>query len=157
MGKKGLSVKVDKKDLRLLTSKLENFKDFNKKVDLRLRVSSQKTANEAASKTPANDSHLRLSIRANKQKKSVYDVIVGATYGAFIEWGTRHKFSKSSLKDMRDLGIPSSYAEQFKSTPLKRATNLTAKPYFFPAVRKNWKKTLKLLEKDIKNIVKKKG
>lgn len=157
MSKKGISVKVDKQDLKALTSKLENFEAFNKMVDLRLRVNAQTTANEAARNTPVNDSNLRLSIRAAKQKKSVYEVIVGAVYGMYVEWGTRHKFSKSNLKDMRALGIPDSYAEQFKATPLKRATNLKARPYFFPAVRKNWEKTLKVLAKDIKNIIKKKG
>ena len=157
MSKAGLKITIDQKDLKALTSKLENFEAFNKMVDLRLRVNSQNTANEAARNTPVSDSHLRLSIRANKQKPSVYDVIVGAVYGMYIEWGTRYKFNKSNLKDMRALGIPDSYAEQFKATPLKRATNLSARPYFFPAVRKNWEKTLKILAKDIKNIIKKKG
>ncbi len=137
--------------------KLENFEAFNKMVDLRLRVNAQTTANEAARNTPVNDSNLRLSIRANKRKKSVYDVIVGAIYGAYIEWGTRHKFNKSNLKDMRALGIPDSYAAQFKATPLKKATNLKARPYFFPSVRKNWEKTLKQLSKDIQNIIKKRS
>ena len=157
MSKAGLHVNIDQKDLKQLFSKLEQFEAYNKIVDLRLKVNAQNTANEAARNTPVNDSNLRLGIRAVKIKKQVYDVRASAPYSAFVEWGTRHKFSSSNLNDMRALGIPDSYAAQFKATPLKKATNLKARPFLFPAIRKNWEKVLKQIEKDIKGIIKKKN
>lgn len=152
---KGIGIKIDPKDLKKLTKKIDAFSRFERIVDIRLRNNAQDTANESARRTPVNDANLRNSIRASKISKLFYDVIVGARYGAFIEWGTRHKFSRSNLKDMIELGIPESYAEQFKAVPLKKATNLKARPFLFPTVRKNWVKTLKLLRKDIDRIIRK--
>lgn len=155
MGKKGLSVKVDEKSLKKLGLKLDEFKRFKVAFDRILKTESQHTANEAASNTPVKDSHLRLGIFSKKVKKLTYEVVSKAPYSAFIEWGTRHKFSKSNLKDMKYLGIPNSYAAKFKATPLKRATNLSARPFFFKSARKHFDIINKKAKKSIERIIKK--
>ena len=154
MSKKGISVKVDKKSLKKLGLKLDEFGRFSVAIDRILRTEAQHAANEAARNAPVNDAHLRLSISAQRIKKGVYEITSRAPYSAFIEWGTRHKFSKSNLKDMKYLGIPNSYAAQFKATPLKRATNLKARPFFFNSVRKHFDKIKIKSKKSIQRIIK---
>ena len=156
MSKGGVHIELDKKDYKDLISKIENLDAYNNIVDTRLKVAAQAAANEAGRNAPVNDGIIKKGIFSEKIKKLIYKVVSNAPYSPFVEWGTRHKFSSSNLSDMRALGIPDSYAAQFKATPLKKATNLSARPFFFPAIRNNWEKALKQIEKDIRKIIKKK-
>lgn len=73
-------------------------------------------------------------------------------YAPFIEFGTRYK--KIELEDLKALGLPVQYAAQFKASPLKKATNITAKPFFFPSVRFGMQKLLLSLRKRLNNAIK---
>ena len=115
MPKQGINIELDKQDQKKLFAKISRIGEYSRTADIRLRNNSQDSANDAARRAPVKDANLRNSISARRVRKLVYETLVRAPYGAFVEWGTRHKFSKSNLKDMQDLGIPDSYAEQFKA------------------------------------------
>ena len=57
------------------------------------------------------------------------------------------------LEDLTDLGLPASYAMQFKGKGIKEV-NLPARPFFFSSVRIELKKLLDRLDKTIKKITK---
>lgn len=87
----------------------------------------------------------------DKMNKQV-EILNDKKYAPYIEFGTRYKTIK--LDDMLELGIPASYAEQFKANPLKKPSNVTAKPFFFSAVRVGFKSLLDRLEMQIKKSMK---
>jgi len=90
-------------------------------------------------------------VNLNKQEKKA-EILNDKKYAPYIEFGTRYKTIK--LDDMLELGIPASYAAQFKASPLKKPTNITAKPFFFSAIRVGFKSLLDNLEKQIKKALK---
>ena len=73
-----------------------------------------------------------------------------AFYSPFIEFGTRDGNMK--FDDMLELGIPKSYAEQFKANPLKKKTNLNARPFFFSSIRVELKNLLDRLDRRLNNL-----
>lgn len=68
-----------------------------------------------------------------------------AHYSPYVEFGTGRNVD---LDQLTRLGIPESYASQFKGKGIKNV-NLPARPFFFPAVRKALKETMNDIEKKI--------
>ena len=92
---------------------------------------------------------LRNTIKAERKGKTV-EVIAGAHYAPYVEFGTG---GSVDLNDMLQLGIPASYAAQFKGKGI-RDVNLPARPFFFSSGRIGFKNLLNRLKGEIKKAIK---
>ena len=144
-----MSVKINQSDLKLLKKKLDNLRAFDKKT---LSNEIGKTALEisrlAKQNAPVDTGTLRQSIRAEKKVKTA-EVIAGAKYAPYVEFGTG---SQVDLSDMLELGIPESYAAQFKGKGVKNI-NLPARPFFFSSARIGFNDLLNRLKGQINNAI----
>lgn len=144
-----MSVKINQSDLKLLKKKLDNLRAFDKKT---LSNEIGKTALEisrlAKQNAPVDTGTLRQSIRAEKKGKTA-EVVAGAKYAPYVEFGTG---SQVDLSDMLELGIPESYAAQFKGKGVKNI-NLPARPFFFSSARIGFNDLLNRLKGQINNAI----
>jgi HK97 gp10 family phage protein len=144
-----MSVKINQSDLKLLKKKLDNLRAFDKKT---LSDEIGKTALEisrlAKQNAPVDTGTLKQSIRAEKKGKTA-EVVAGAKYAPYVEFGTG---SQVDLSDMLELGIPESYAAQFKGKGVKNI-NLPARPFFFSSARIGFNDLLNRLKGQINNAI----
>jgi HK97 gp10 family phage protein len=88
-----------------------------------------------------------ISYEANGKTISVY---ANAKYAPYVEFGTGGMYDSS---DMQQLGIPESYASQFRGDG-KKNVNLPPRPFFFSAVRVEYKKLFDRISKKIEKRLK---
>ena len=143
-----MDIKINQSDLAQLKKKLDNLRTFDKTT---LSNELGKTAadiSRIAKKTaPSDYGTLRQSIRYQKQGKTV-EVIAGAKYAPYVEFGTG---AFVTFDDMLELGIPKSYASQFKGA---KPGYMKPKPFFFGSARIGLKKLLMRLNGEIKKAIK---
>jgi HK97 gp10 family phage protein len=145
-----MSLKINQSDLAKLKSKLNNLRAFDKKtLSKELGRTALEIARKAKQNAPVDKGTLKQSIRAEVRGKTV-EVIAGASYAPYIEFGTGRLVS---LDDMLELGIPASYAEQFKGKGLKNV-NLPARPFFFSSAREGLKDLLVRLNNELNKAIK---
>jgi hypothetical protein len=136
-----MSVKISRSDIAKLEKKITNLKKFDRKElskELGFTALDISTKAKKASRVGSDaGGTLRQSIRAEVKGKSV-SVIAGAYYAPYVEFGTG---SAVDLNDMLELGIPASYAEQFRGAG-KKKVNLPARPFFFSSAREGLKSLL---------------
>ncbi len=108
------------------------------------------TAKDASQMAPKKTGKLSQSYFAEKSKKSA-KVFNKKLYAPYVEFGTG---SFVDTKELSALGIPDSYALQFKGKGIK-AVNLPARPHLFPSANKNFKILFDNIQKRIKNAFKK--
>lgn len=151
-------IKINPKDLRDLQSKLNKLKDIDKR---KLGTQIGKTGKDITRRAQraiagSGFDHARAGLKDgqkdiyNPSKKTV-DIVNDTPYSPYIEFGTRFKTIK--LDDMLKLGISPQYAAQFKANPLKKPTNVTAKPFFFGSIRIEFQKLLDRLDRIIKDSI----
>lgn len=145
-----IEAKINSSDLGLLQSKINSLK----------KLASQEVSNEigktafgierrAKRTVPVDTGGLKQSIKTFHSGKKAF-VEAGKKYAPFIEFGTG---SKVDLTDMEELGIPKSYALQFKGKG-KRNVNIRPQPFLFPSARIEFLNLLKKLESKISKIIK---
>ena len=143
-----MSIKIDKSDLAQLKKKLDNLRAFDKKTlsnELgRAGLDIARIANRAA---PNKYGTLRQSIKSEKKGKTV-EIIAGAKYAPYVEFGTGEFVN---FDDMIQLGIPVSYAEQFKGS---KPGYMKPQPFFFSSARIGLKKLLIRLNGEIQKAIK---
>ena len=145
-----MSIKINRSDLAKLKSKLDNLRAFDKKtLSNELGKTAFDIAKKAKRSAPVDKGTLKQSIRAELKGKTV-EVIAGAHYSPYIEFGTG---GQVKLDDMLELGIPASYAEQFKGKGL-RNVNLPARPFFFSSAREGLKNLLVRLNNELNKAIK---
>jgi HK97 gp10 family phage protein len=145
-----MSVKINQSDLAKLKSKLNNLRAFDKKtLSNELGKTAFDIARKAKQSAPVDNGTLKQSIRTELKGKTV-EVIAGAHYAPYIEFGTG---GQVKLDDMLELGIPASYAEQFKGKGL-RNVNLPARPFFFSSAREGLKNLLVRLNNELNKAIK---
>ena len=145
-----MSLKINQTDLMSLNKKLNNLRAFDKKtLSKELGRTALEIARKAKQNAPVDKGTLRQSIRAEVRGKTV-EVIAGASYAPYIEFGTGRLVS---LDDMLELGIPSSYAEQFKGKGIKEV-NLPPRPFFFSSAREGLKDLLNRLNNELNKAIK---
>jgi HK97 gp10 family phage protein len=145
-----MSVKINQSDLAKLKSKLNNLRAFDKKtLSNELGKTAFDIARKAKQAAPVDNGTLKQSIRTELKGKTV-EVIAGAHYAPYIEFGTG---GQVKLDDMLELGIPASYAEQFKGRGL-RNVNLPARPFFFSSARVGLKNLLVRLNNELNKAIK---
>jgi HK97 gp10 family phage protein len=145
-----MSVKISATDLKNLNKKLDNLKKFDKQtLSNELGRTGLDIASKAKKAAPVDKGTLKQSIKSERKGKSV-EVIAGANYAPYIEFGTG---GMVKLDDMLELGIPASYAEQFKGKGIKEV-NLPARPYFFSSAREGLNDLFIRLKKELRKSVK---
>jgi|TARA_R110000744_G_scaffold94462_3_gene182384 phage gpG-like protein len=142
------NIKIKQSDLNQLNKKLNFFKDFDKKVlSSELGRTALDISRLAKRTVPVDTGGLKNSITAEIQGKTV-SVVVNKNYAPYIEFGTG---SMVNIDDMVALGIPPSYAMQFKGKGL-REVNLPARPFLFSSARIEFNNLLNRLNNRIKKI-----
>lgn len=143
-----MGIKINNDDLKLLRKKMDNLRAFHSQ---RLANEVSKTGLEivgiAKGQAPVDTGKLRQSIKAEKKGKSV-EIVANANYAPYVEFGTG---GNVTLDDMLELGIPASYAEQFKGA---KEGNMRPQPFFFSAARIGFQNFLNRLKSDLNNSIK---
>jgi len=143
-------IKISQSDLSQLNKKLDNLRAFDKKtLSNELGRSAMDIVRMAKQNAPVDKGTLKQSIRSERKDKTV-KVIAGANYAPYVEFGTG---GSVDLNDMQQLGIPSSYAAQFKGKGIKEV-NLPARPFFYNAARIGLRNLLVRLKGKLNNAIK---
>ena len=129
---------------------LSNLKKFGSEAAVEIDISTMATALDIAknAKTLARKDMGKLaqSIYEVKIGESDYKVVVGASYGAYVEFGTGKKVQVPS--ELKEIAI------QFKGAGIKQI-NLQPRPFLYPAFVKGRKQYIKDLKKVLKKLTKK--
>jgi|TARA_R110000765_G_scaffold162710_1_gene267488 HK97 gp10 family phage protein len=143
-----MSIKIDKSDLAQLKKKLDNLRAFDKNtLSKELGTAGLDIARIAKRAAPVDKGTLRQSIKSEKKGKTV-EIIAGAKYAPYVEFGTG---SFVNFDDMIQLGIPVSYAAQFKGS---KPGYMKPQPFFFSSARIGLKKLLIRLNGEIQKAIK---
>jgi len=165
------SMKINQRDLAQLNKKLAYLKGYDRKeLSSQLAYTASHIKRRAIKnvKSVADDTgKLSQSINYEASGKTI-SVYVNAKYAPYVEFGTGDGYNS---QDMQQLGIPESYAAQFKGKGFtgKRPVyfrkqkmwrmvqfpiHLPARPFFFNAVRVEYKKMLERITKQINTKLK---
>jgi len=143
-----MNIKINQSDLAQLKKKLNNLRTFDKTtLSNELGKTGADISRIATKSAPSDYGTLRQSIRYQKQGKTV-EVIAGAKYAPYVEFGTG---AFVTFDDMLELGIPKSYAAQFKGS---KPGYMKPQPFFFGSARVGLKKLLMRLNSEIKKAIK---
>jgi HK97 gp10 family phage protein len=143
-------IKINQSDLSQLKKKLDNLRAFDKKtLSNELGRASMDIVRMAKQNVVVDKGPLKQSIKSERKGKTV-EVIAGAHYAPYVEFGTG---GMVNLDDMVQLGIPPSYAAQFKGKGIKEV-NLPARPFFFNAARIGLRNLLVRLKGELNNAIK---
>ena len=143
-------IKINQSDMSQLKKKLDNLRAFDKKtLSNELGRSAMDIVRMAKQNAPVDKGTLKQSIRSERKGKTV-EVIAGAHYAPYVEFGTG---GMVKLDDMVQLGIPPSYAAQFKGKGIKEV-NLPARPFFYNAARIGLRNLLGRLKGELNNAIK---
>lgn len=141
-----MNARIDQNDLKKLQKKLDNLRLLDKKLLAQnIGETALIIANQAKMMAPVDAGKLRQSISTQKQGKQA-TITAAVDYAPYIEFGTGRFVD---LSDLTELGIPESYAAQFKGKGL-RDVNLPARPFLYPAARYGLKTLLNKLTTYIK-------
>jgi len=145
-----VNIKINASDLSKLNKKLDKLRAFeSQKVSNELGKTGLEIVRLAKREVPAPTGTLRNTISAQRSGKTV-NVIAAAHYAPYVEFGTG---GRVDLDDMLRLGIPASYAAQFKGKGI-RDVNLPARPFFFSSARVGFQNLLNRLNGEIKKAIK---
>ena len=129
---------------------LSNLKKFGAEAAVEIDISTMATALDIAknAKTlaPKDMGKLAQSIYEAKISEADYKVVVGADYGAYVEFGTGKKVQVPT--ELKEIAI------QFKGAGIKQI-NLQPQPFLYPAFVKGRKQYIKDLKKLLKKLTKK--
>lgn len=159
-------IKINQSDLAKLNKKLAQLQKFSKQeLSNEIGRGAQEIVGRAKQSAPYDNGDLRGSISSEASGKGVA-VIANAEYAPYVEFGTG---TKVSLTDMKELGIPDSYAAQFKGRGftgkipvevennkwrmVQFPINLKARPFFFSSARVGFNNMLKRVDKKLKKLL----
>ena len=145
-----VNIKIDQNDLLKLKNKLDKMRAFESKtLSNELGKTGLEIVRLAKRAAPVDKGALKQSISTQRSGKSV-NVVAAANYAPYVEFGTG---GSVDLTDMTELGIPESYAAQFKGKGI-REVNLPARPFFFSSARIGFKNLLNRLNGEIQKAIK---
>lgn len=145
-----VNIKINQNDLLKLKNKLEKMRAFESKtLSNELGKTGLEIVRLAKRAAPVDKGALKQSISTQRSGKSV-NVVAAANYAPYVEFGTG---GSVDLTDMTELGIPESYAAQFKGKGI-REVNLPARPFFFSSARIGFKNLLNRLNGEIQKAIK---
>jgi len=141
-----VNVKLNKTDLKKLTRKLDKLRKLStQELSNEIGQTVFKGADRMKSSVVVDKGGLKQSIVAGASNNKGF-VKAKANYAPYVEFGTARLVD---LEDLTDLGLPASYAMQFKGKGIKEV-NLPARPFFFSSIRVELKKLLDRLDNTIK-------
>ena len=145
-----VNAKIDQRGLDELLSKIEALKKYSVNgVSNELGTIALQSARRAKRAAPKDKGGLQQGIRGEKQGKQAV-VMSAAKYSPYVEFGTGRMVT---LTDMQQIGIPDSYAAQFKGKGI-REVNLPARPFFFNSIRIELQKGLVRIKDRLDKITK---
>jgi len=145
-----VETKIDQKGLNELLAKIEALKKYSRQeVSNELGAIAQYSAKRAQRKAPKDKGPLGQGIKGGIIGKQAV-VMSTAKYSPYVEFGTGRMVD---LDDMQQLGIPDSYAAQFKGKGI-REVNLPARPFFFNSIRIELQKGLVRIKDKLDKITK---
>ena len=145
-----VNIKIDQNDLLKLKNKLDKMRAFESKtLSNELGKTGLEIVRLAKRAAPVDKGALKQSISTQRSGKSV-NIVAAANYAPYVEFGTG---GSVDLTDMTQLGIPESYAAQFKGKGI-RDVNLPARPFFFSSARIGFKNLLNRLNGEIQKAIK---
>lgn len=147
---------IDKADLTRLQNKMKELQKLDRQgLSNELGAFALKSVAQMQAEFPSilldpekSTGDLRRSITATAQNKQVI-LEAGMKYAPYVEFGTGRMVD---LQHLKKLGIPESYAMQFKGRGI-REVNLPARPFFFTTIRRQLKVLLKSIDQKIKKII----
>lgn len=140
---------IDKADLAKLQNKMKQLQKLDRQgLSNELGAFALKSVAEMQREVPKQTFDLMRSITATAQNKQVI-LEAGKHYAPYVEFGTGRMVD---LQHLKKLGIPESYAMQFKGRGI-REVNLPARPFFFTTIRRQLKVLLKSIDQKIKKII----
>ena len=140
---------IDKADLAKLQNKMKQLRNLDKQeLSNMLGNFALKTQEEMRAIVPFKQGDLQESINVSEQNKQVV-FQADMHYAPYVEFGTGRFVD---LEQLKQLGIPESYAMQFKGKGVKKV-NLPARPYFFNSIRRQLKILLKNIDTKLKKII----
>lgn len=147
-----MNIKINQSDLSKLNKKLDKLRAFeSQKVSNELGKTGLeivRLAKRAAPVGKIQGGTLRQSISAQKSGKTI-NIVANAKYSPYVEFGTG---GRVDLDDMLRLGIPATYAAQFKGKGI-RDVNLPPRPFFFSSARIGFKNLLNRLTGQINKAI----
>ena len=145
-----VETKIDQNGLNELLAKIEALKKYSVNgVSNELGTIALQSARRAKRAAPKDKGELQKGIRGEKQGKQAV-VMSAAKYSPYVEFGTGRMVD---LDDMQQLGIPDSYAAQFKGKGI-REVNLPARPFFFNSIRIELQKGLVRIQNKLDKLTK---
>ena len=144
-----MNIKINQSDLSKLNKKLDKLRAFeSQKVSNELGKTGLEIVRLAKRAAPVDKGTLRQSISAQKSGKTI-NIVANAKYSPYVEFGTG---GRVDLDDMLRLGIPATYAAQFKGKGI-RDVNLPPRPFFFSSARVGFKNLLNRLTGQINKAI----
>lgn len=141
-----VNVKIKNNDLKQLQQKLKKLKSISQQeFSNEIGLTAAKSSLRMKSTVPVDTGFLKQSIFYGAQKSKAI-LRAKAKYAPYVEFGTGRLVD---LTDLKELGLPESYAARFKGKGLKQV-NLPARPYFFSSIRYEFKKLLDRLDERFK-------
>lgn len=117
-----------------------------KELSKELASTAAMIARDAKKYAPIDTGNLRKSIGWERLNSKNVVVFAKAPYAPYVEFGTGRVVT---LKWLKSVGMPETYASQFKGRGAKDGTKvyIYARPYLFPAAAKNFELLAGRLEK----------
>ncbi len=145
-----VNVKIDPGDLTRLSTKIKHLKSkAPRELSKNIAHAAKFIENDAVKNAPKDKGDLRKSIGSEVVGKSA-EIFANVKYAAYQEFGTGKLVDASEAES---LGISKATIKRLYKGQGKRKINIPPQPFFFPAVRKGFKKLLDGIERDIKNLL----
>lgn len=127
-----MQAKISQPHLKALNKKIQRLKSLSEQeLSNALATVAFDAARTAKKNVVVDNGDLKRSISASKVDKNTVVFKTTAKYAPYVEYGTGRLVK---LSEMEELGIPASYAAQFKGKGI-REVNLPARPFFFSSLR----------------------
>ncbi len=139
-------IKIDKRSLANLNGELKRLKSYSDSGFYNeIATIAGKSVVRAQRRVPVQSGDLKRSIMVFGSGRKSVGVKAAMRYAPYVEFGT----GRVKLSDMQELGIPDSYASQFKGKGVKEV-NMGARPFFFNSVREEMAIGLERIKKKLK-------
>ncbi len=140
-------IKIDKRSLANLNRELKRLKSYSDSGFYNeIATIAGKSVARAQRRVPVQSGDLKRSIMVFGSGRKSVGVKAAMRYAPYVEFGTGRAVK---LSDMQELGIPDSYASQFKGMGAK-SINLGARPFFFNSVREEMAIGIERIKKKLK-------
>jgi hypothetical protein len=119
-------VKIEVQGLEKIIKKLGSIPEgVKKEVDAEMAATANNFVNRAVAAVPVGETgFLKSKISSERLAPMSYEIVSGATYSAYVEFGT-----------ITRVKVPSeltAYAMQFKGRGIRKSGGLHPRPFFFP-------------------------